>query len=180
MAQTGRENAVPRVDFYVLPDATPNGRLLFACHLVEKAYTLGHPVYLHTASASMARHLDGLLWTYRQDTFLPHALVEDVLPPIPSILIGDDRGPEVVGIPIESLLASMHTLLRPTTNLPPWEGPPAVGAVLINLAAMVPSFFQHFARVAELVDQEPEVLKAGRARFTYYRDQGIVPENHKL
>ncbi len=167
-----------RVDFYILSDDNPNGRLMLACQLTEKAYTLGHPVYLHTASLNMARHMEHLLWIYRQNSFLPHGLVEDVLPPIPPILIGDDRGPEAMGTPLASLLTQMHTLLRPATDTPPWE-PPALGAVLINLDATVPPFFDQFARVVELVDQEEETLKAGRARFTHYRAQGITPESHK-
>ncbi len=169
-----------RVDFYILPDSTPNGRLALACQLTEKAHAQGHPVYLHAASASMARHLDSMLWVARQNSFLPHGLVEDVLPPIPPILIGDERGPEMLGTPIASVLASMYTLLRPTTDAPPWESSAAVGTVLINLSADVPSFYGHFARVVELVDQEEPTLMAGRLRFARYRELGITPENHKL
>jgi len=171
---------MPRVDFYILPDATPEGRLLFACRLTEKAHALGHPIYLHTPSASVARRMDNLLWTYRKNSFLPHGLIEDVLPPIPPILVGDERGPEVMGTPIDETLVRMQILLRPLTDAPPWEGPSIPGAVLINLAASVPSFFERFIRVAELVDQNEQNLAAGRVRFAYYRQRNISPESHKL
>ncbi|CAK0778669.1 DNA polymerase III subunit chi [Gammaproteobacteria bacterium] len=169
-----------RVDFYILPDATPEGRFLYACRLIEKAHGLGHPIYLHTPSASVARRMDSLLWTYRKNSFLPHGLTEDALLPVPPILIGDDRGPEVMGTPLDEILVRMHSLLCPITNVPPWEGPSAPGAVLINLASSVPSFFDRFTRVAELVDQEEQNLRAGRMRFTYYRERNISPESHKL
>ncbi len=41
---------MPRVDFYVLPDHKDNGRALLACRLADKAYSLGHTVYLLAAS----------------------------------------------------------------------------------------------------------------------------------
>ncbi|CAK0765154.1 DNA polymerase III subunit chi [Gammaproteobacteria bacterium] len=171
---------MPRVDFYILPDALLNGRLLFACRLTEKAHSLGHPVYLHTASSRVAEHLNHLLWTYREDSFLPHCLMEERLLPVPPILIDDERGPEARGTPLEETLTRMHTLLCPITDMPPWEGPAAPGVVLINLATTVPVFFEQFTRIAEIVDQDQQNLTTGRARFIFYRDRGIHPENHKL
>lgn len=171
---------MPRVDFYVLQNTVPEERLLFASRLAEKAYTLGHPIYFHCPSRSMARYLDDLLWAYRKNSFLPHALAEDVLPPIAPILIGDERGPEVTGTQIEEMLARMHTLLCAPNDVPPWEKQNIPGALLINLAYEVPSFFEHFSRIAELVDQDEKNLKMGRMRFLYYRERGITPDNHKL
>jgi DNA polymerase-3 subunit chi len=78
----------PRVDFYVLAGQAPNGRLLLACRLTEKAYKLGHTVYLHAASALQAQQVDDLLWTFRQSSFIPHGLY----PPLP-----DDRSPVRIG-----------------------------------------------------------------------------------
>ncbi|MEZ5578324.1 MAG: DNA polymerase III subunit chi [Candidatus Competibacteraceae bacterium] len=43
-----------------------------ACRLADKAYGLGHTVYLFTASEARAAALDDLLWTFRQDSFVPH------------------------------------------------------------------------------------------------------------
>lgn len=63
---------MPRIDFYILPDAKENGRVLLACRLADKAYSLGHTVYLFTASEVQAAALDDLLWTFRQDSFIPH------------------------------------------------------------------------------------------------------------
>lgn len=42
--------------------------------LVEKSLERGWKVVVETASEERARELDALLWTYRDDAFLPHSL----------------------------------------------------------------------------------------------------------
>ena len=63
-----------RVDFYVVASGGSEGAARVACKVVEKAWQRGFRVYVHTASEGEARHLDELLWTFRQDSFVPHAL----------------------------------------------------------------------------------------------------------
>ena len=65
-----------QVDFYILEETAPRARALFACRLTEKAFGLGHRVYLHTTSEGATRELDELLWTFRDRSFLPHSLVD--------------------------------------------------------------------------------------------------------
>jgi DNA polymerase-3 subunit chi len=65
-----------RVDFYVLPPGDKNDQLPFTCRLTEKAYDLGQRIYIHTESEAQAIQLDNLLWTFRQGSFIPHALYE--------------------------------------------------------------------------------------------------------
>ncbi len=62
------------VDFYVLPASSKNERLVFACRLAEKAFDHGQRTYIHAESEEQAMQLDNLLWTFRQGSFLPHAL----------------------------------------------------------------------------------------------------------
>lgn len=72
-----------QVDFYILDENAPRSRALFACRLTEKACGMGHRVYLHTESEGAARELDELLWTFRDRSFLPHALAgEDAEVPV--------------------------------------------------------------------------------------------------
>jgi len=70
---------VPRVDFYVL-EGDGGGRQLLACRLIEKASTLGHRIYVHTASPAEAARLDDLLWTFRAGSFVPHATLPGEAP----------------------------------------------------------------------------------------------------
>ena len=65
---------MPRIDFYVLPDAKPKGRQLLACRLTEKALAQGHKVFIHTGSPEQSALLDELLWTYKDISFVPHAV----------------------------------------------------------------------------------------------------------
>ena len=141
---------MPRVDFYVLPDDKDNGRALLACRLADKAYTLGHEVYILVASEAQAGALDDLLWTFRQDSFIPHERYP---------LAGDEASPVLIG-----------TIL-PTESR---------AYVLINFTDRLPEGFERYERIAELVDQNPEVLAKSRERFRQYREQGLTPETHKL
>ena len=63
-----------QVDFYILEESAPRSRALFACRLAEKAFTLGHRVFVHTPGEGAARELDELMWTFRDCSFLPHVL----------------------------------------------------------------------------------------------------------
>ncbi len=140
---------MPQVDFYSLPEASPNTRPLFACRLARKAYGLGHRVYLYVDTQDQARLLDDLLWTFDPNSFIPHA--PHPAPP-------DDASPVLIG------------------NEPP---PPGMD-LLINMAAATPTFYTDFPRVADMVDQRPEILANGRDRFALYKRQGFMPNYHKL
>lgn len=62
------------IDFYVLSSDQTTARLQFACRLAYKAWLQNHQVYLHCTDEAEARHIDELLWSFRSDSFLPHAL----------------------------------------------------------------------------------------------------------
>lgn len=143
-----------RIDFYVLPDADPAQRPLLACKLAEKAYSQGLKVYIHTASEQEAQQLDELLWTFRDGSFLPHAIHSAVTGDPPPILLGHDHEPAG----------------QPDSH---WD-------VLINLGNDIPRFFGRFQRVAELVDQRTELLAQSRERFRYYRERGYELNTHPL
>jgi DNA polymerase-3 subunit chi len=66
---------VTEVDFYILRDKEPERRSRFACRLAERAFRRGHTVYLHTADEASAREIDGLLWSFKPQSFLPHGLI---------------------------------------------------------------------------------------------------------
>ncbi len=88
--------AAPRIDFYVLPDHQDQSRALLACRLADKAYGLGHTVYILTASEAQAAALDDLLWTFRQDSFIPHERYPLVGTEGSPVLIGSASPAEVV------------------------------------------------------------------------------------
>ena len=81
-----------RIDFYLLNSAQTATRLQYACRLAHKAWQKGHHVYLHCQDEAAAEQLDQLLWSFREETFLPHALRgEEVDEPV-VCGCGDDPG----------------------------------------------------------------------------------------
>lgn len=138
------------VDFYILSDDDAQQRIHFACRLTDKAYRLGHHVYLHTESAQQTRELDELLWTFQQNSFIPHAVYQPG---------SDDQAPVHLGHDCE---------------------PDAGHAVLINLADEVPLFFSRFERVAELVNSDDTIRRQGRHRYSFYKERGYVLRTHEI
>jgi DNA polymerase-3 subunit chi len=94
-----------------------------------------------------------MLWTYRQDSFVPHALFAQG--------VGDAE-------PVEPVLVGDGT------------AEPANIDVLINLGESVPSFADRSARVAEIIGAGESARRAGRARYRDYRDRGITIQKYNL
>ena len=144
-----------RIDFYTLEDGSPGDRFLLSCRLCERIRAEGLRILVHCPDPAAARHLDRLLWTFRDESFLPHARVGRDRPShadlaLTPILISDDGRPE------------------------------SEDQVLINLARETPTFFSRFERVCEPVDHDPAVRAAGRERFRWYRERGYPLEHHAL
>jgi len=117
----------------------------------------GQQVYLNSATEADARKLDELLWTFSQGSFIPHRVVSETLEDTPDepVLIGFQGGADSEG-------ASES-----------WD-------FMINLAAEVPEHFSRYARVAEVVDANPQRREAGRERYRFYRDRGYELKTHKV
>ncbi len=139
-----------RIDFYVAAPQTAGNRFVLACRVADKARRGGHRVFIHTSSDSEARHMDRLLWTFNEQSFVPHALLGQGDPAINPVLVGD-----------AAQAVDEHD-------------------VLINLDAEVPTCFSRFERLAECVDNDPSSRDAGRARYRYYRDRGYPLEMHEV
>ncbi len=140
-----------QVDFYILDEQARSDRYLLACRIIDKAWKQGRRIYLHTNSEAESQRMDQMLWTYRDEGFLPHALIaHNNDPGVNPVLIGHDTE-----------AGEEHD-------------------VLVNLATDVPPFFSRFERVAELVDNNPEVRKAGRNRYKLYRDRGYSLNTHNI
>lgn len=63
-----------KIDFYVINGMQEQAREQFTCRLIEKALGLGNRIMLRTRDADQSNRLDELLWTYRQDSFVPHSM----------------------------------------------------------------------------------------------------------
>ena len=131
-----------KIDFYILEAASGQKSLHFACQLLEQAYADKQRVYVNASSREEAERLDALLWTYRDDSFIPHNLYHPVEDHPPPIQIGHDTAPD------------NHN------------------GVLINLSREVPAFYSRFNHLIEIVLSDPVVQQLARTRYKQYRDQG--------
>jgi len=153
MGQPNRQGAVSvtRVDFYILTAAASHqGRSRFACRLAEKAWQTGYRVFIHTSSEFEAQQLDDLLWTFRPESFIPHAIATEP---------GEATLPVLVGTGLEPVLAA---------------------DLFINLSDVVPPYFQRFPRLAEIVEAGGPQRDFARSRYRLYREQGCNLRSHNL
>ncbi|MBL6752193.1 MAG: DNA polymerase III subunit chi [Nevskia sp.] len=142
-----------RVDFYILPEGAkpPEGAVMTACKLCDKAAGAGNRIYLYAPDPAVADSVDGLLWSFRQGSFVSHERLSQALEePLPMVLIGSAEPPE-----------QCHD-------------------VMINLGAEVPPFFSRFERVLEIVDGDAAQRAKSRERFKFYRERGYELATHNL
>ncbi len=141
---------MPKVDFFVLETESAQKSWFFACGLVEKYYAAQQKIYLHTETAAEAERLDALLWTFKEDSFLPHTIYQ-----------AGEVNPPAIQIGYQESVPSHHD-------------------VLINLCTTVPSFAKQFEHIIEIVFTEPLVQQLARERYRHYRDSGFTLNTHKL
>ena len=139
-----------QVDFYILPGTEQQERLQFVCRLTEKAYKLGHKLYIHTDEEQTSALIDDALWQFRTDSFIPHQRIDQPNDAPAPVEIGHQTDPK------------QHQ------------------DILINLAYETPSFFSRFHRVAEVVIQHPQSLAASRKSYGFYRDRGYPMKTHDM
>ncbi len=139
-----------RIGFYVLSEAQPLARLHFACRLVAISYGEGLRTFINAPDPATCTRMDELLWTYRDQSFVPHEICSNGTGGDSPVVIGHDTEPS------------------------------GDFRFLLNLADEVPHFFSRFERAAEVVDASPKTRELGRHRFRFYRDRGYPIETHNI
>ena len=142
-----------QVDFYVRTGASLEALESFACRLVETVWQRGHEVLVLAASDVAARRLDDLLWTFREESFVPHRMI-DV----------DGTAVEPVSEPV---IVSMPGVWRSELD------------VLVNLTPSVPDEADRAVRIAEIVPAAGSGRDAGRERYREYRNRGFELRTHR-
>lgn len=61
--------------FYILNSAELERILGFVCELVEKHYHINKTLIIYVDEEAQAKTLDLLLWTFKDTSFIPHALI---------------------------------------------------------------------------------------------------------
>lgn len=146
-----------QVDFYILKHSAEQERLQFVCRLTEKAMGQGLKIYIHTDSEQTAQDIDDLLWSFRPDSFIPHAIVGI-----------DDELTEDEDIPVFIGSGDAFGNSNGSANL------------LINLSVDIPSFHDSFERIAEIVPNSEEAKSHLRAHWNSYKEKGFELKHHTL
>jgi DNA polymerase-3 subunit chi len=141
---------MPQVDFYILHTHRRQEKDRLACQLADKAWHQGYRIHIQTKFPAQAHQLDMMLWVFKEESFLPH----DIYPNVPQSL-----APIQIGYSAQI-----------SENMD----------VLINLTETVPPFYEQLKRIAEIVDDIPSALEAGRTRYRFYRNQGYELKTHDI
>lgn len=141
---------MPQVDFYILQTDSLAARWEFLARLLGKVQALGKSACIAVDSEANARQLDQLLWTVPQESFLPHAIVS-------------------AG---ETVDENTIIAVRPETS--------HARDVLVNLRGEPPTCHREPERLVEVLVQDPDILRAGRANFRFYRHQGYQAKSHHI
>jgi DNA polymerase-3 subunit chi len=139
----------PRIDFYLLKDETLQATWSTACRLLEKAYHFKHSVFVLCSSKEDAEFLDELLWTFKDDSFIPHHLQGEGPEPPPPIQIGLNE-------------------------------PSGFNDILLNLSPLIPSFFQRFRRIIEIVPNQESAKEISRQHYRDYKTKGCILQTHSI
>ena len=150
-----------RIDFYIIEQGNEDATDTFICRLTEKAWSQDNAVYIHTLDQQQATKYDELLWTFSENSFVPHQALENH---------------QVLQNP-NSLLDTKDILIGHSSSD---ETPTTCHDVLINLDHEAPSFFSQFERVAEIITNDETSRSKGRERYQFYRDRGYALETHKM
>lgn len=139
-----------KIDFYILEDASKQQALLFACQLIEKKYLENESIYTHFATDKEANQFDQLLWTFREDSFVPHQLTNDNRDGICTIEIGDQ------------------------------QPNPHLNNVMINLSNQLPTCHPQFQHLIEIISADANAQQLARDRYRQYRELGYELNTQKI
>lgn len=139
-------------NFYILSNARENGRFLFCCALIEKLYAHHHKVYVYCQQPHEAAQFNELLWTFKEESFIPHSLVGEHTIEDSPIQIG-----------LQAPSPEFHDVL-----------------ILLTAIPKVPDFYQQFSRIVEIVDPEPSTKEILRDHYQFYRSQQVEIKTHQV
>lgn len=139
-----------QVDFYLLTNPEYDAGWLVACRLLEKAYNRGHRVFVYCEHANDAERIDDLLWTFKDDSFIPHNLQGEGPEPSPPIQIGYSTEPR------------------------------GFNDILLNLSTTIPPFFTKFRRIMEIVVADDAAKIISREHYRQYRAHGCQLNTHSI
>jgi len=124
--------------------------LHIACRLLNKAYLKQHRVYVLCSDKVNAEHLDELLWTFQDDSFIPHHLAGES----------------------DTMNAAIQIGWQPPSG--------GQYDLLMLVDTPLPESFQTFKRILVVVSHDEEFREQARILYRDLRQQGFEIDLHKL
>ena len=141
---------MPKVNFYLLKQASEQARNMLACKLAEQQSRQGQRVYVRLGSATQVSEMDELLWSFAPESFVPHALHTDPAAANTAVLLGHDPVP-----------------------------PSATGCVL-NLTHEPARTHAGITAIAEFVQNDEAAKARSRTLWNHYKQLGFELQLHQL
>ena len=153
------------INFYVSKEQGLEHRMAIAYRLIHRALQHQLKIHIHTDSKITSAKLDDYLWSKETTSFIPHCVItmEDIRPQKEFTSKNSNDDKELNQINISHNIEPLHNC-----------------DYLINLSNMRPSFFSRFLKVAEIIDNNEEIITAGRKRYSFYRDRGYTLGYHQM
>jgi len=183
------QSLLSKIDFYLIDSHDSYVITQFICKLIEKIYRLSHKISLEFTSRSAALEFDARLWSYREDSFIPHALVDDIeslakdtpivlcYPPY-TYLHNSASSDEKPVFKREGIKFTKHGSNKSENQN---EKDLALAYdVLIPMTLAPISATINFNRLIYIINNTEDSRHQARQLFRHYRDQGIMPDTHKI
>tara|TARA_R110002167_G_C12290761_1_gene616082 strand:- start:45 stop:482 length:438 start_codon:yes stop_codon:yes gene_type:complete len=142
-----------QINFYILPSSEESKKLEFCARLVEKVFSKEHRVLIVCDSGQQLEALDKLLWSFKEESFIPH-------------LISDEITAETRNMPIVLTLDSNYKM--------------GAEDVCISMSHQVVQQFECFSRFLEITNQNKDALAESREHYKFYRQKGYEITTHKI
>ena len=125
--------------------------LIYVCKLIEKGYKQNiNPIYIKTDTQKQAEEQDKILWTFRQESYIPHTLVDQ-----------DSNNTQPVQIGwIDNEIEDAEAI--------------------INLSDGMPDISNHLKKIHEIIENIDEKKEKARERWKKYKSIGFNIKAYKV
>lgn len=125
--------------------------LIYVCKLIERGYKQNiNPIFIKTDTQKQAEELDKVLWTFRQESYIPHTLVDQ-----------DSNNTQPVQIGwIDNEIDDAEAI--------------------INLSDGMPDISNDLKKIHEIIDNIDEKKEKARERWKKYKSIGFNIKAYKV
>ena len=78
---------MPRIDLYLLKEASFSEQITFCCRLCDKAIDKHSRIHIQTIDAVQNEALNTALWSFKSDSFIPHGVGQAYSNQAPPVII---------------------------------------------------------------------------------------------